>query len=84
MVGRTPSIGMVFTRIKKKRISFPRLEDCASFLDEVWCEIAVHDNQMRSIKYDHPKTQPDDTLHALNYACILARSSMDTRNHQGF
>ncbi len=79
-IGRTPSIGMVFTRIKKKRISFPRLEDSTSFLDEIWCETAEYDDQNRTIKYTHPETQLDDTLHAINYAAVLARMSMDLRD----
>lgn len=83
-IGRTPSIGMVFTRIKKKRIRFPRLEDCASFLDEIWCETAEYDDQNRTIKYTHPETQLDDTLHAINYAAALSRMSMDVRDQGAF
>ncbi len=78
-VGRTPSIGMIFTRVKKQRIRFPRLADCASFLDEIWCETAEYDQHQRTIKYTHPESQPDDTLHAINYAAMLARRSLDTR-----
>ena len=70
---------MVFTRIKKQRIHFPRLEDVRPFLDEIWCEIAEYDEQQRSIKYTHPETQPDDTLHAVNYAAALARLELDHR-----
>ncbi len=77
-IGRTPSIGMVFTRIKKQRIHFPRLEDSRAFLDEIWCEIAAYDDQQRSIKYTHAETQPDDTLHALNYAATTARRGLDS------
>jgi len=76
-IGRTPSLGMVFTRVKKQRICFPRLEDCSSFLDEIWCEVAEYDDHKRTIKYTHPETQPDDTLHALNYAVVLARALLD-------
>ncbi|MCE9555381.1 MAG: phage terminase large subunit family protein [Planctomycetes bacterium] len=81
-IGRTPSIGMVFTRVKKKRIQFPRVEDCSSFLDEIWCEVAVYDDHQRMIKYTHPETQPDDALHAVNYAAILARMLM-TQQYEG-
>ncbi len=76
-IGRTPSIGMVFTRIKKQRIWFPRVEDCSSFLDEIWCETAEHDDHNRTVKYSHPATQQDDTLHAVNYAATLARRVLD-------
>jgi hypothetical protein len=71
-IGRSSSIGMVFTRVIKKRIRFPRLEDSSSFLDEIWCEIAEHDDHHRAIKYTHSESQPDDTLHAINYAAVLA------------
>ena len=53
-IGRTPSLGMVFARIKKRRILFPQLEDSCSFSDEIWCETAQYDEQLRSIKYTHP------------------------------
>lgn len=76
-IGRTPSISMVFTRIKKQRICFPRLEDSRTFVDEIWCEVAEYDDEQRSIKYTHSDTQPDDTLHALNYATILARRGLN-------
>ena len=69
-IGRTPSLGMIFTRIKKRRISFPRLSDCSSFLDEIWCEVAEYDDQQRTIRYTHPETQPDDALHGINYAAM--------------
>jgi len=65
-IGRTPSIGMVFTRIKKARIQFPRLSDCSSYLAEIWCETAEYDDHNRSIRYMHPESQPDDTLHSIN------------------
>ena len=78
-IGRTPSIGLVFARIKKQLLIFPRLQDCSSFLDEIWCEVAEYDDQKRTIKYTHPETQPDDTLHAINYAATLARRALDVK-----
>lgn len=80
-VGRTPSIGMVFTRVKKRRIIFPRLQDVSSFLNEIWCETAEYDDHQRTIKYTHPETQPDDTLHAVNYAAILARKALEAQHY---
>ena len=79
-IGRSASLGMVFTRVRKQRIHFPRLGDVRCYLDEIWCEVAEYDDQQRSIKYTHPETQPDDTLHALNYAATLARYGLD-RSH---
>jgi hypothetical protein len=72
-ISRTGSLGLIFTRIKVNRIEFPGLEVSTSFLAEIYCEVAEHDNQNRTIKYTHPETQPDDALHAINYACTLAR-----------
>ncbi len=71
-VNRSASIGTVFSRVKKKTIAFPRVEDCGSFLDEVACEVAEYDDINRSIKYSHPETQPDDCLHATNYALLIS------------
>jgi hypothetical protein len=82
-IGRTPSLGMVFTRIKKQRLLFPRLNDCSSFLSEIWCETAEYDDHNRSIRYLHPETQPDDTLHAVNYATALGRLALDRRSVYG-
>ena len=71
-VGRTASIGILFTRIKRQTICFPRTADCGSFLDEFACEIAEYDDINRTLKYTHPSTQQDDALHATNYALLVA------------
>ncbi len=76
VVGRSATIGVLFTRVKQKRISFPRRDEVGHFLDEFACEVAVYDDAKRAIKYTHPETQPDDALHATNYALLLA-----TRTH---
>jgi hypothetical protein len=76
-IARTPSLGAVFSRVKKHKIEFPRLQECGSFLDEIYCETAEYDDHNRSIKYLHPETQPDDTLHAVNYAAVLGRRVLD-------
>jgi len=71
-VNRSASIGTVFGRVKKKMLLFPRVQDCGSFLDEFACEVAEYDDFHRSIRYTHPETQPDDCLHATNYAVLVA------------
>jgi hypothetical protein len=71
-VDRSASIGGVFSRVKKRSIVFPRLEDCGAFLDEFACETAVYDEINRTIRYMHPETMPDDALHATTYALLLA------------
>jgi hypothetical protein len=71
-IGRTSSIGYLFSCIQKKKILFPRLADSGMFLDEFACEVAEYDDKNRCVKYSHAETQPDDTLHAANYALQIA------------
>ena len=72
VVGRSATIGVLFTRVKQKRISFPRQQEVGHFLDEFACEVALYDDAKCAIQYSHPETQPDDALHATNYALLLA------------
>jgi hypothetical protein len=71
-VNRTGSIGVLFGRIKKQSLRFPRLAESGSYLDEFACEIAAYDDLNRTTKYTHPANQPDDALHATNYALLVA------------
>jgi len=43
-------------------------------LREIYCETAEYDPENRSVRYLHPETQMDDTLHAINYLNVLANS----------
>ncbi len=70
-ISRTGSIGYLFSCVQKQKFRFPRVSDCGTFLDEFACEVAVFDDKNRCVKYTHPATQPDDTLHAANYALQL-------------
>jgi len=58
--------------VKKQTILFPRVDQCGSFLSEFACEVAEYDDLNRTVKYSHPETQPDDALHATNYALQVA------------
>jgi Phage terminase large subunit gpA, ATPase domain len=78
-VNRSASLGVIFTRVKKQRIAFPPVEECGSYLDEVAGEVAEYDDHLRCVKYTHPETQPDDCLHALNYALLVACSEFVRR-----
>lgn len=71
-VDRSASIGALFTRVKKRQISFPRVADCGTFLDEFACEYVEFDDRSRSVRYTHPESQQDDALHATNYALVVA------------
>jgi hypothetical protein len=70
-IGRTASISYLIACVQKQKLRFPRLADCRKFLDEFACEVAEYDDQSRTIKYTHPDTQQDDSLHATNYALQL-------------
>lgn len=71
-INRSASIGNLFNRVKRQKILFPRQQECGSFLDDFAAEIAEYNSDMRSIRYTHPETQPDDALHATNYALQVA------------
>jgi hypothetical protein len=72
VVNRSATIGVLFSRVKKRAIEFPRADECSSFLDEIACEVVTWDDANRSIRYTHPENTFDDALHATNYALILA------------
>jgi hypothetical protein len=71
-IERSQVIGALFTRIKDKLLSFPRVAESGSFLDELTCELAEYDNEMRCVKYTKPENERDDALHAIVYAESLA------------
>ena len=71
-VNRSATIGYLFSCISKKKIQFPRIQDCGGFLDEFACEMVEYDDIRRCVKYTHPTTKPDDALHAANYALQIA------------
>lgn len=78
-VGRTPSLGMVFSRIKKGMLLFPRAADCGGCLDEIARETAEYDAERRTIRYTHPNGQADDALHAMNYLTVMAQRWLEGR-----
>jgi hypothetical protein len=88
-VGRSRSIGAVFSRIKKKMLIFPNVRESGSFLDEFACEVLEYDDDQRAGRFVHPETMPDDALHATNYALLLGvhafqgqRNYMDDYSYQ--
>jgi hypothetical protein len=70
-VDRTKSIGSLFSRIKAKQLTFPRVADSGSFLDEFICELFEFDEEMRVGTYTKPDGVRDDALHATNYTQLL-------------
>jgi len=70
-VDRSGTIGTLFGRIKNRQLRFPSVAETGSFLDEFVCEVAIYDNEMRSVRYSKPDNQRDDALHATNYAEIV-------------
>jgi hypothetical protein len=79
-VNRSASIGTVFSRIKKQLLRFPRVQDCGTFLEDFIGEMADYDDHMRTIRYFHIDTQPDDALHATNYAQMVALRYLHAQN----
>jgi Phage terminase large subunit (GpA) len=71
-IARTGSIGHLFSCIHKQKIRFPNVAECGAYLDEFAGEVAEYDDKNRCVKYTHPATQPDDSLHAANYALQIA------------
>jgi hypothetical protein len=71
-VDRTVTLSHIFTRVRKQTLRFPPLAEMREFLPEFACVVAVHDAAQRSIKFTHAESQRDDTLHATNYAILLA------------
>lgn len=71
-INRSAAIGALFSRVKKRKILFPRVDQCGVLLDEFACEIAEYDDINRTVRYSHPETQADDALHATNYALQVA------------
>jgi hypothetical protein len=71
-IGKTPTIGGLFSRVKMKLIRFPRVTECGSFFDEFTCVLAEYDDDMRMVRYTKPDDRRDDAVHALNYSELLA------------
>jgi hypothetical protein len=71
-ISRSGSISSVFHRVKRLQIHFPTVQESGSFLDDFAAEVAEYNSDMRSVRYTHPETQPDDALHATNYALQVA------------
>jgi hypothetical protein len=70
-LGRTPTIGGVFSRVKMQTIEFPRVREAGSYLDEFACVLAEFDDHLRTVRYTKPEDRRDDALHATNYAQML-------------
>ena len=71
-VNRSASIGVLYSRIKKQQMIFPRVDQCGSFLAEFAIELAEYDDITRTVRYTHPDGMQDDAVHATNYALIVA------------
>jgi Terminase RNaseH-like domain len=83
-VDRSATIGALFSRVKKRSIQFPRIEDCGTYLDEFACEVCKYDDENRAIRYTHPETMPDDAMHATNYALLLGIRAHRYQNQSNY
>ncbi len=70
-VDRSASIGVLFGRIKKRSLLFPAAQDCQSFFSDFTNVYGEYNDEMRAFKYAHGDGQPDDAMHAVNYALLL-------------
>ncbi len=75
-VDRSHSMGNLFSRIKKRLLLFPAAQECRTYFPDFTNVFAEYDDHMRSIKYCHCDGQPDDALHATNYAQLLGLRQM--------
>jgi hypothetical protein len=83
-INRSASIGATFSRIKKRLLHFPRVQECGTFLDEFVCELAEYDDYSRTIRYTHPDGQPDDALHATNYMQQVGLRLLHSQKIRGY
>jgi hypothetical protein len=71
-IGRTPTIGGMFGRIKLKLLLFPQASQSGSFLDDFVNVVGEFDDTNRVLRYTKPDDRQDDCVHATNYAELLA------------
>jgi hypothetical protein len=71
-IGRTPTIGGMFGRIKLKLLLFPQVSQSGSFLDDFVNVVGEFDDSNRVLRYTKPDDRQDDCVHATNYAELLA------------
>jgi hypothetical protein len=71
-IGRSASIGAVFSRIKKRTLLLPKIDEMSPFVSDFTCVLAEYDDYHRTLKFVHPDGQTDDAVHATNYALQMA------------
>lgn len=72
-VDRNRNIGHLISRAKSKHLLFPRFDAVRNFLEEFSCEVALYNEERRTLRYSHPPNTQDDSLHACNYALLQAK-----------
>lgn len=79
VLSKPRSIGRLLHRIKRKHdISFFKWDHFHDFAADITCIYEEWSPHTRSVSYDHPSSQPDDFVHALNLAAVTA----DIRTHR--
>lgn len=73
-VGRTATLDLVFTRIKKGLYILPKREQIMPFASDLLNVFAEYDPNFKRVRYEHAGTGPDDALHLYNYVSILIES----------
>jgi len=71
-IDRTEAMASLFMSIKEKRIVFPKQDHFETFISDFTNVYSEYNYKTRRLQYDHGEDSPDDTVHAINYAYILA------------
>jgi hypothetical protein len=71
-VSKLQSIGHLLGRVKLRQITFPDFSESGPFLEDFASELAIYNDELRTITFKCPDNAHDDVLHACNYALLQA------------
>lgn len=69
---RTTMMSRVFNGIRREQFKFPKWELFKPFGQDFLNVTAEYDDKKRVLKYSHPEDAPDDSVHSLMYAMLVA------------
>jgi len=72
---RSMGMSMVIQGIKNGDYVFPRWEDFKEFAPDFTCIFEDYNRALRQIVYDHPDSDPDDSMHSLMFATLAMKLS---------
>ena len=71
-IGKTASLDITFSALVRGYFIFPTKEESEMYLKDVLNVYTEYDPNTLRTKYDHAGTGPDDFLHLINYARLIA------------